>query len=329
MAQHATPCESLLRALKSRYALLIGIIAVEFLLFGFLAPYFLTMGNLLNILRQISEIGMISIPLTFLLLSGHMDLSVGSIVGVCGIVCGMILRAGQPIVLAVLAGIAAGAAVGFVNGVIVGKLKIQAVVVTIGTQVMFRGLCYIMTSGRAVSGYPLSFFVLGNGDILGLPISVLVLAICYIGAWFILERTYFGRYILAIGNNQNTTRYSGIRVDRMKMLLFTFCGVMTAIASVFLISRLSSAEATLGSGYELDIITAALIGGIDINGGSGKLQGTFLGILIIGILRNGLNLMGVDANWQLIAKGLMILFAIVLDVVSGKIATRMSKKRMA
>lgn len=249
MAQHATPCESLLRALKSRYALLIGIIAVEFLLFGFLAPYFLTMGNLLNILRQISEIGMISIPLTFLLLSGHMDLSVGSIVGVCGIVCGMILRAGQPIVLAVLAGIAAGAAVGFVNGVIVGKLKIQAVVVTIGTQVMFRGLCYIMTSGRAVSGYPLSFFVLGNGDILGLPISVLVLAICYIGAWFILERTYFGRYILAIGNNQNTTRYSGIRVDRMKMLLFTFCGVMTAIASVFLISRLSSAEATLGSGY--------------------------------------------------------------------------------
>ena len=113
------------------------------------------------------------------------------------------------------------------------------------------------------------------------------------------------------------------------MLLFVFCGVMTAIASVFLISRLSSAEATLGSGYELDIITAALIGGIDINGGSGKLQGTFLGILIIGILRNGLNLMGVDANWQLIAKGLMILFAIVLDVVSGKIATRMSKKRMA
>ena len=248
MAQHATPRENLLRALKSRYALLIGIIAVEFLLFGFLAPYFLTVGNLLNILRQISEIGMISIPLTFLLLSGHMDLSVGSIVGVCGIVCGMILRAGQPIALAVLAGIAAGAAVGFINGVIVGKLKIQAVVVTIGTQVMFRGLCYIMTSGRAVSGYPLSFFVLGNGDVMGLPISVLVLAICYIGAWFTLERTYFGRYILAIGNNQNTTRYSGIRVDRVKILLFTFCGVMTAIASVFLISRLSSAEATLGLG---------------------------------------------------------------------------------
>ena len=137
-----------------------------------------------------------------------------------------------------------------------------------------------------------------------------MLAICYIGAWFILERTYFGRYILAIGNNQNTTRYSGIRVDRMKMLLFTFCGVMTAIASVFLISRLSSAEATLGSGYELDIITAALIGGIDINGGSGKLQGTFLGILIIGILRNGLNLMGLSVIYQSIILGALLLAAV-------------------
>ena len=129
-------------------------------------------------------------------------------------------------------------------------------------------------------------------------------------SWFVLERTYLGRYILAIGNNQNTTRYSGIRVDRMKMLLFTFCGVMTAIASVFLISRLSSAEATLGSGYELDIITAALIGGIDINGGSGKLQGTFLGILIIGILRNGLNLMGLSVIYQSIILGALLLAAV-------------------
>ena len=139
---------------------------------------------------------------------------------------------------------------------------------------------------------------------------MLVLAACYLGAWFVLERTYLGRYILAIGNNQNTTRYSGIRVDRVKMLLFVFCGVMTAIASVFLISRLSSAEATLGSGYELDIITAALIGGIDINGGSGKLQGTFLGILIIGILRNGLNLMGLSVIYQSIILGVLLLVAV-------------------
>ena len=125
-----------------------------------------------------------------------------------------------------------------------------------------------------------------------------------------LERTYLGRYILAIGNNQNTTRYSGIRVDRVKMLLFVFCGVMTAIASVFLISRLSSAEATLGSVYELYIITAALIFGIDINGGSGKLQGTFLGILIIGILRNGLNLMGLSVIYQSIILGVLLLVAV-------------------
>ncbi len=295
---------------QGRYILLAGIIAGEFLLFGVAAPYFLTVGNLFNILRQVSEIGMISIPLTFLLLSGHMDLSVGSIVGVCGVSTGMILRAGGSIPLALLAGIAAGTAVGFLNGLIVGKLKIQAVVVTIGTQVLFRGLCYILTSGRAVSGYPAAFFTLGTGDVLGVPISVIVLLVMYAAAWLVLEKSWFGRYVLAIGNNQNTARYSGIRVDRMKIALFTLCGALTAVASAFLISRLSSAEATLGSGYELDIITAALIGGIDINGGSGKLQGTFLGILIIGILRNGLNMMGLSVIYQSIILGALLLAAV-------------------
>ncbi len=295
---------------QGRYILLAGIIAGEFLLFGVAAPYFLTVGNLFNILRQVSEIGMISIPLTFLLLAGHMDLSVGSIVGVCGVSTGMILRAGGSIPLALLAGIAAGTAVGFLNGLIVGKLKIQAVVVTIGTQVLFRGLCYILTSGRAVSGYPAAFFTLGTGDVLGVPISVIVLLVMYAAAWLVLEKSWFGRYVLAIGNNQNTARYSGIRVDRMKIALFTLCGALTAVASAFLISRLSSAEATLGSGYELDIITAALIGGIDINGGSGKLQGTFLGILIIGILRNGLNMMGLSVIYQSIILGALLLAAV-------------------
>ena len=295
---------------QGRYILLAGIIAGEFLLFGVAAPYFLTVGNLFNVLRQVSEIGMISIPLTFLLLSGHMDLSVGSIVGVCGVSTGMILRAGGSIPLALLAGIAAGTAVGFLNGLIVGKLKIQAVVVTIGTQVLFRGLCYILTSGRAVSGYPAAFFTLGTGDVLGVPISVIVLLVMYAAAWLVLEKSWFGRYVLAIGNNQNTARYSGIRVDRMKIALFTLCGALTAVASAFLISRLSSAEATLGSGYELDIITAALIGGIDINGGSGKLQGTFLGILIIGILRNGLNMMGLSVIYQSIILGALLLVAV-------------------
>lgn len=295
---------------QGRYVLLAGIIAGEFLLFGVAAPYFLTVGNLFNILRQVSEVGMISIPLTFLLLSGHMDLSVGSIVGVCGVSTGMILRAGGSIPLALLAGIAAGTAVGFLNGLIVGKLKIQAVVVTIGTQVLFRGLCYILTSGRAVSGYPAAFFTLGTGDVLGVPISVIVLLVMYAAAWLVLEKSWFGRHVLAIGNNQNTARYSGIRVDRMKIALFTLCGALTAVASAFLISRLSSAEATLGSGYELDIITAALIGGIDINGGSGKLQGTFLGILIIGILRNGLNMMGLSVIYQSIILGALLLAAV-------------------
>ena len=161
-----------------------------------------------------------------------------------------------------------------------------------------------------MSGYPAAFFTLGTGDVLGVPISVIVLLVMYAAAWLVREKSWFGRYVLAIGNNQNTARYSGIRVDRMKIALFTLCGALTAVASAFLISRLSSAEATLGSGYELDIITAALIGGIDINGGSGKLQGTFLGILIIGILRNGLNMMGLSVIYQSIILGALLLAAV-------------------
>lgn len=310
LKEEPTLASRIINLLKNRMTLLVGIIIFEIIYFSISAPYFATVNNAFNIARQISEIGMISITLTFLLITGHMDLSVGSIVGVCGVTAGTLLRAGQPILLSIIVGVLAGSLVGLINGLIVAKLRIQAVVVTIGTQVMFRGLCYIITSGRAVSGYPQEFSILGNGNFLSIPVSAIVMIVLFVGAYFILEKSYIGRYLFALGNNQNTTNYSGINVVKVKLLLFLASGIVTAIASVFLISRLSSAEATLGSGYELDIITAALIGGIDINGGSGKLQGTFLGILIIGILRNGLNLMGMSVIYQSIILGVLLLVAV-------------------
>lgn len=297
--------------LKSRYTTLLVIIFAEIVFFSIFAPNFAIVGNMFNVLKQISEIGMISITLSFLLISGHIDLSAGSIIGVSGVVVGTMLKMGQPIFSAVLVGVLIGVAAGCINGFFVGKLKIQAVVVTIGTQVLFRGLCYIITSGAAVSGYPEAFYYFSGGSLLGIPLSVIVLIVFFIIAYFVLEKSYLGRYIVAIGNNQNAAKYSGINVSRVKIGLFVASGVMTSIASVFLISRLSSAEATLGSGYELDIITAALIGGIDINGGKGKLQGVFLGTLIIGIFRNGLNLMGVSVIYQSIILGVLLLVAVV------------------
>jgi ribose/xylose/arabinose/galactoside ABC-type transport system permease subunit len=296
--------------IKSRYFILVVILLVEYLFFVFTAPYFYTFDNFVNILRQVSSTCMMAIPITCLLLAGHMDLSVGSILGISGVITGIFLRAGQPVALAVLAGVSMGTAVGFLNGLLIGVLKIQGLVVTIGMQVMVRGLCYIFTLGRAVSGYPKKFFFLGTGAILGLPVSIWVLLILLIPSIFILEQGYIGRYLIAIGNNQRVARYSGLEVSRIKVFLFAFCGFITSIASVFLIARISSAEATLGSGYELDVITAALIGGVDINGGSGRLHGAILGILIIGVLRNGLNMMGVSVIYQSIILGVLLLAAV-------------------
>ena len=293
-----------------KYIKLFVILGLEISFFAIFAPYFASPRNFTNILRQVSEIGIMTIPLTYLLISGFMDLSVGSILGLSGILTGMIMRAGGPIPLAILAGIAAGIAVGLLNGLFIGGFNIQGVVVTIGTQVMVRGLCYIITEGRAVSGYPKAFFVI-NEKILGLPLSVWAWLLMSAAAILVLERSYIGRYLKAIGNNANTARYSGVRVTRCKVLLFAFCGLITSIAAVFLIGRISSAEATLGSGYELDVITAALLGGVSIMGGSGTLQGAMLGIIIIGVLRNGLNMMGMSVIYQSIILGVLLIVAVV------------------
>lgn len=309
MAQHATPRENLLRALKSRYALLTGIIAVEFLLFGFLAPYFLTVGNLLNILRQISEIGMISIPLTFLLLSGHMDLSVGSIVGVCGIVCGMILRAGQPIALAVLAGIVAapqwvykrcdcGQAenssrsghhrhTGNVPGLMLYH-DVRARCQRLPPILFCAGQrrCYGPSHLRSGACHMLHWRMVHTGANLFRPI--------YPGHWQQPEHHTLFRH--PGGQGEDTVVH------------FLRCHDCDCLGIPHLAPFQRRGHA--GLGYELDIITAALIGGIDINGGSGKLQGTFLGILIIGILRNGLNLMGLSVIYQSIILGVLLLAAV-------------------
>lgn len=291
------------------YVKLFIILGVELSIFSIFAPYFATPRNIANILRQVAEIGMMTVPLTLLLISGYMDLSVGSILGLSGVITGMLMRDGFGIPIALLAGVAAGVAVGLLNGYLIGGLKIQGVVVTIGTQVMIRGLCYIITQGRAVSGYPQEFFII-NKAVLGIPISVLVWLALSGVAILILEKSYIGRSIKAIGNNQNTALYSGVHVTRYQVLLFTFCGFVTSIASIFLIGRISSAEATLGSGYELDVITAALLGGVSIMGGSGTLQGAMLGIVIIGVLRNGLNMMGMSVIYQSIILGVLLLIAV-------------------
>ncbi|WP_408011235.1 ABC transporter permease [Pseudalkalibacillus sp. A8] len=286
--------------------LLIGLI----IFFSTQSPYFLTKLNLFNILIQVTTIGLIAIPMTFIIISGAMDLSVGSILGLSAVALGVLFQSGVNIWLSVLVAIIVGALAGSLNGLLIARYKMQAIVVTIGTLVMFRGLVYIITEGKPISGYPDAFYFLGQGTLFGLPFNVIVMVLLFGLAYFIIRKTRIGRYTYALGNNEEAVRYSGINVTKIRFLTFLMSGVFAAIAGIFYVSRYASAQANAGEGIELDVITAVLIGGTHIFGGKGSLVGTFLGVLIIGTLRNGLNLMGVSVLFQTVILGVLILIAV-------------------
>lgn len=286
------------------------LLAAMICFFHFQSPYFLTKLNLLNIMSQISEIGFMAIPLTFLIISGVVDISIGSILGLSAMIMGLAYQAGIPIWPSIMLALLTGLACGALNGVLIANLRMQGIVVTIGTLVMFRGIVYVVSEGRPIGGYPDAFFYLGQGKILGIPFNVFVLLLLFAIGYLIIRKTPFSRYIYALGNNEEAVRYSGINVIKVRFYTLLANGGLAALAGVFLISRLGSAEATSGENIEMDVITAVLIGGTHIFGGRGSLIGTFLGLLIIGVLRNGLNLMGVSVLYQTMILGILILIAV-------------------
>ncbi|MEK3888380.1 ABC transporter permease [Bacillus sp. FSL K6-3431] len=281
-----------------------------FIFFSSQSAFFLSKSNISNILIQVTTIGFIAIPMTFIIISGAMDLSVGSILGISAVTLGFSFQSGLNIWICVILAILAGALAGSLNGLLIAKFKMQAIVVTIGTLVTLRGLVYIITEGKPISGYPESFYFLGQGTVFGLPFNVIVMVLLFTIAYLIIKKTRVGRYVYALGNNEETVRYSGINVVRLRFMTFLMSGVFAAISGVFYVSRYASAQADAGDGIELDVITAVLIGGTHIFGGRGSLLGTFLGILLIGTLRNGLNLMGVSVLFQTMILGVLILIAV-------------------
>lgn len=278
--------------------------------FSIQAPYFLSFNNFMNVLNQMVEVGLIAIPMTLIIISGAMDLSVGSILGFSAVSMGMAFQHGWNIWLSVLVGLLAGLACGAVNGYLIARHRMQAIVVTIGMLVMLRGLVYVLNEGRPISGYPDSFYFLGQQFFWGIPFNAVFLAVMFLLAHFIMKKTRFSTYVYGIGNNEQAIYYSGISVVRTRFILFMLSGLFSALAGVFLVSRLASAEATSGTNIELDVITATLIGGTHIFGGRGSLAGTFLGLLIIVFLRNGLNLMGVSVLYQSVILGILLLIAV-------------------
>lgn len=291
--------------------LLIIYLIVQTIFFGIATPYFLTLSNFQNLMRQTAELGMVTIPLAIILMTGNIDLSIGSVMGVCAISMARLLKTDLPIAVAILLAICVGMFLGAVNGLLVAKFNLEGIVATLGMQVMLRGVCYILTGGRPVSGMPREFMALSKVSIGIVPLSFIVMLIIFLIAIFIMQKTTFGIKIHAIGYNPVTSTFSGINAKKIKFLLFTLSGAVAALASMFMLARFASAESEFANGYDTDTLTSLLIGGISIAGGSGNMVGAFLGFVAISTLRNGLNHMGVSAIYQQFILGaLIILFAV-------------------
>ncbi|KZZ57140.1 ribose ABC transporter permease [Oleiphilus sp. HI0125] len=297
---------------KSLIALLLLIVVVSFL-----NSNFFTVDNLLNILRQTSVNAIIAVGMTFVILTAGIDLSVGSVLALCGAICASMIGLEVPVMIAVPASLLAGALLGAISGVIVSKGRVQAFIATLVTMTLLRGVTLVYTDGRPIStGFTDtadSFAWFGTGYAFGIPVPVWIMVVVFGAGWYVLNHTRFGRYVYALGGNEAATRLSGINIDRIKIGVYAICGFLAALAGIIVTSRLSSAQPTAGMGYELDAIAAVVLGGTSLMGGKGRIIGTLIGALIIGFLNNALNLLDVSSYYQMIAKAVVILLAVLVD----------------
>ena len=295
-----------------RVGILVVLLAIV-LLMASIAPNFARVDNFLNIARSISVNAILAAGLTFVILTTGIGLSVGSIVAGSGGASGPAAVAGVPAPAAILAGMAVGAVCGLVNGVLTAYLALAPFIVTLGSMTFLRGLAYTMTAGQPIVSSSLSFKELGTGYAFGIPIPVIVMAIVYLLAWFTLERTRYGRHIYAVGGNAEAPGVAGVRVKRIIPSVYVIAGGCAGLAGVIFAARVISAQPTAGTGYELDAIAAVVLGGTSLAGGRGRIVGTLIGSIILGVLSTGLILMNVPFFTQLLIKGVVIILAVAID----------------
>lgn len=300
--------------LIQRLGPLLGLLLI-IIIISFMSPSFLTATNIFNVLRQVSISALIAFGMTFVILTGGIDLSVGSTLALTGAISAGLLAGGMNPLLAMLIGLLLGALLGAINGVIIAKGKVAPFIATLATMTIFRGLTLVYTDGKPVSGLGDSqaFQLFGKGYLFGIPVPVVTMIVAFIVLYFILKQTTFGRRVYAIGGNEEASRLSGINVDRITIAVYALTGMLAALSALILTSRLNSAQPTAGQSYELDAIAAVVLGGTSLTGGRGWIFGTLVGALIIGVLNNGLNLIGVSSFFQQVVKGIVILIAVLLD----------------
>jgi ribose transport system permease protein len=291
-----------------------GFLAALIVLFTLLTRAFLTFENAIVILRQISVIGICAFGETLVVISGGIDLSVGATVALSGVTAAVLAKfLGVPVPVAFMAGAAAGGVCGIINGVLTTRIRIPPIIVTLGTLTMIRGVAFIVVGGNTVFGMPLGYRVLGRSYIGFIPIPVVVMIGVFVVFFLLLNNFKLGRHIYAIGSNEEAAVISGVNVTRTRMILFGLSGLMAGVSGAILSSRLDSGQASTAEGLELDVLTAVVLGGVSIAGGRGRLGSVFVGVLIIGILANGLILLNVQYFYQLVIKGGVLLLAVGLD----------------
>jgi ribose transport system permease protein len=296
---------------------LAGALALEIAVFGVAAPHFFTADNLLNVSLQASITAIIAAGMTFVILTGGIDLSVGSVVALAGIVatatakCGLSPPAALP--LAVVAALAFGAASGGIAGWLVARFAIAPFIVTLALMTVWRGAAFVVTEGRPVWDLPPAFASLGAGRLLGIPGPTLVMAAVFAAAHVVLTSTRYGRHVVAVGGNAEAARLAGIRTRGVVASVYVLCGALAAVSGVLLASRMNSGQPNAGLMYELDVIAAVVVGGTSLTGGRGSVAGTFLGAMLIAVLRNGLNLLDVNSYVQQVVVGVVILLAVLFD----------------
>lgn len=302
---------------KSLIALLVLIAVVSSM-----SANFFSLNNLFNILQQTSVNAIMAVGMTLVILTAGIDLSVGSLLALTGAIAASVVGLEMNVMVAVGASLALGAAIGAVTGLIVAKGKVQAFIATLVMMLLLRGITMVYTNGSPVntgfSDAADAFGWFGIGRPLGVPTPVWIMAVVFLAAWYMLHHTRLGRYIYALGGNEAATRLSGISVDRVKIIVYSLCGLLAALAGIIEVARLSSAQPTAGTGYELDAIAAVVLGGTSLSGGKGRIMGTLVGALILGFLNNGLNLLSVSSYYQMIVKAVVILLAVLVDNKSSK-----------
>jgi L-arabinose transport system permease protein len=286
---------------------------VLFILLSTFVPYFFTWRNMVGLALSMSMVGMVACTMLFCLASGHFDLSVESIVAFSGVFAAIVISNTGNITLGIFCGITAGGLVGLLNGVVISKLKINALITTLATMQIVRGLGFIVSDGKAVGITAADFFVLGTGKFLLTPIPVWITIICFIFFGLLLNKTVFGRNTLAIGGNEKAARLAGVTVDKTKILIFTLQGLMAGFAGVVLASRMTSGQPNTSFGFSLDVISACVLGGVALTGGVGTITGVIVGVLIMGTVQNAMNLLNIPSFYQYVARGAILLAAVLFD----------------